>query len=514
MSHALLIWVRLHEDRYHGEGDWPPCPARLFQALMSAAGLNGKLLAVRESLNWLERQPAPIVGAPRTRRARDRVMFYMPNNDLDAVQGDPRRIAEIRSATKVFQPYLFDASVPFLYAWTSLGEEDKHHATAICSLSELIYQLGRGIDMAWAWGEALDSSKIEARLDEYPGQIFRPSEGNGSTTLLCPIAGSLISLDRRYEAYSERFSFDGHKSVTFRKAPQPSFKRVSYGSPPRRFVYELRSPADAAEFVAWPLTRISKLVIALRDGAVQRLENALPDRKEEIARVLIGRKPDGTNDGPTNERVRIIPLPSIGHHHADRAIRRVLVEVPTGPLRTDDIDWAFSGLEAPDSAQSEGISFILTPADDEGMLRHYCITENVSARTFYSVTPAALPETAARRRIEPTRKLAEAKKGVEWLEEQQRAAGAVLEALRHANVRTPVEEIRVQREPFDSKGERVEAFAAGTRFSKHRLWHVKITFSEPISGPLVIGDGRLLGLGVLASVSTIQTVAVKRPSTL
>ena len=498
MSRALLIHVRLHEGRYHGEGDWPPCPARLFQALVAGAGMNGRLATFREALEWLERQPAPIIGAPHARRVSQRVMFYMPNNDLDAVQGDPRRIGEIRSATKVFQPYLFDANVPFLYAWAGIPDKDKHDADAIRSLTDLIYQLGRGIDMAWAWGDVLDSSEVETQLVEYPGKIFRPSGGgNGGTVLLCPQPGSLHSLDRRYDAYGKRFSFDG-KSVTFRKAPQPSFKRVSYASPPRHFLYELCSPVDIETFSVWPLARVGELVIALRDGVVQRLEKALPDRKAEIARVLIGRKLDGTNNGLTRERVQIIPLPSIGHHHADRAIRQVLVEIPAGPLRPDDVNWAFSGLEIPGSPPNESISFVLTPAGDEGMLRHYGINENVGAHTFYTVTPAALPATAARRRIEPTRKLEEAKKGTERLKEQQSATGVVLQALRHTDVRTAVEEIRVQREPFDGNGQRVETFGAGTRFSKHQLWHVKITFSEPISGPLVIGDGRFLGLGIMA----------------
>jgi CRISPR-associated protein Csb2 len=513
MSRTLLIHVRLHEGRYHGEGDWPPCPARLFQALVAAAGLNGTLASARDSLDWLQMQPAPIVGAPHARRVPDRegVMFYMPNNNLDAVQGDPRRIAEVRSATKVFQPYLFDANVPFLYAWSGIAEEDKHHADAIRPLADQIYQLGRGIDMAWAWGEVLNSSEFEMRLAEYPGKISRPSGGgNGGTTLLCPQPGSLDSLDRRHQAYSKRFSFDD-RSVTFRKPPRPSFKRVSYDSPPEHLLYELRNPEDAAEFAVWPLARVSELVVTLRDGAVQRLEKAVPDRQGEIGRILIGRKADGTNDGPTRERVRIIPLPSIGHRHADRAIRRILIEVPAGcPLRTEDLSWAFSGLAIPNSPPSKSVPFILTPASDEGMLRHYGINDNLGARTFYSVTPAALPETTARRRIEPTRKLEEAKKGTERLKEQQRAAGAVLQALRHADVRTAVEEILVQREPFDGNGEHVETFAAGTRFSKHQLWHIKITFSEPISGPLVIGDGRFLGLGVLTPVSAAQTLATKR----
>ena len=58
--------------------------------------------------------------------------------------------------------------------------------------------------------------------------------------------------------------------------------------------------------------------------------------------------------------------------------------------------------------------------------------------------------------------------------------------------------IRVQREPFEANGHRVEAFAVGTRFPKERLWHIEITFRDAVTGPLVIGDGRFLGLGVMA----------------
>ena len=36
-SRALLIEVRLLGERYHGAGDWPPSPFRLFQALVAGA---------------------------------------------------------------------------------------------------------------------------------------------------------------------------------------------------------------------------------------------------------------------------------------------------------------------------------------------------------------------------------------------------------------------------------------------------------------------------------------------
>jgi CRISPR-associated protein Csb2 len=45
---------------------------------------------------------------------------------------------------------------------------------------------------------------------------------------------------------------------------------------------------------------------------------------------------------------------------------------------------------------------------------------------------------------------------------------------------------------------RAEPFAERTRFAKERLWHVDITFDRRVSGPLVLGDGRFLGLGVMA----------------
>jgi len=51
-----------------------------------------------------------------------------------------------------------------------------------------------------------------------------------------------------------------------------------------------------------------------------------------------------------------------------------------------------------------------------------------------------------------------------------------------------------------------EAFAPKTRFAKERLWHVEITLNTSIAGPLVIGDGPFLGLGVMAPIQRSQGV--------
>ena len=504
----LVITVRLHDGRYHGAGEWRPSPGRLFQALVAGASRGGVIGDdSTQALEWLEGLRSPTMGLP-VMRIGQRVQMFVPDNDIDTVDGDLERIGDIRSS-KSIQPHLFDSSVPFLYVWTvDGGSQEARHRQAVCALAERLYQFGRGVDMAWAWAEVLGEAELEARLSNYPGIVYRPSDGCGGETLACPEPGSLASLELRYAAASHRFRTEGSGRTArqlFSQPPKPRFAQVAYGSPSSRRVYELRDRASEASFGVWPLGRASMLVTWLRDGAVARLRLALPDRSSEIERVLVGRKADGADEGPTCSRVKIVPLPSIGHHHADRGIRRVLVEIPGGcPLREDDVHWAFSGLELSNPETGELLDTVVTPSSDDGMLAHYGAADRSGSRIWRTVIPAALPESAKRRRIEPTRRAAEAKDGAERADEQGRAAVAVAQALRHADVRMRAEVLRVQREPFEANGERVEGFAQGTRFAKERLWHVEIAFSGPVVGPLVIGDGRFVGLGVMAPVRRSQ----------
>ena len=521
---ALVLHVRLHDGRYHGKGDWPPSPARLFQALVAGAGLGGPLTDDEiQTLEWLEKKQPPIIGAPVAWQSARGVLFYMPNNDSDAISGDPHRMSSIRSAKKISRPYFFDADVPFLYAWPFEGTADnQERARVICSLAERLYQFGRGIDMAWAWGETLDSDQLEKTVSEYPGVIYRPCKGGTGVELPCPQEGSLKSLIDRYQQFSQRFEYrkEGKKlTVIYKKPDPPRFQNIHYDSPSTYLLFDLRDTAkSAAPSVNWPIERCADLVITLRgeidadgtptSGAAKKLWDALPDRYGEIARVLIGRE---ATVADKSRRIRILPLPSIGHAQVDRGIRRVLIEIPANcPLRRDDVAWAFSGLEVsrmefdPDTGEIFS-SPQLVPAEERGMLRHYGIERAETARTWRSVTPLALPESAQRRRVDHERQREEAKTGSERRAKHERAAAAVMQALRHAGIRTQVWSIRVQREPFEAKGAHAEAFAAGTRFDKRRLWHVELTFAEPVRGPLVLGDGRYCGLGLMAPSEDAST---------
>lgn len=493
MASHLVIQVHLH-DRFHGVSfgspEWPPSPARLFQALVAGVARGAHIGdEMVRAMVWLEGLPPPRVGVPPSSQGSE-VVHWVPNNDLDSVGGDPKRIGEIRTK-KAVRPRLMHGDAPLLFVWSF--EQPSEHVDAIVEAAEQLYQFGRGIDLAWARAEVLTEPELEQRLAAYPGQVLLP--GQGQSTVLCPVPGSLESLRHRFSAQRLRAVVEGRRvRELFENAPKPVFRTIRYGTGRKFQVYRLVASGGANRPEA--LRTVARLVEGVRDAAAARLRAALPGSDDAVERILVGRKADGRDAGPADERVRIVPLPSVGHLHADRAVRRIAVAIPQGTaLAEDDLAWAFDGLELPSEEGAE--NRLLVREEPSSMFGRYAR----SGAHFRSVTPAALPVGAARRRIDPARRLEDAKGGQERIEEERRAAWAVRAALRHAGVRASVAGIRVQREPFDRRGVRAEAFAPGTRFAKERLWHVEIFFREPVEGPLVVGDGRFLGLGVMRPVA-------------
>lgn len=525
----LLISVRFHDGRYHGWPEWPPSPARLFQALVAGAAQGETLDGdATEAFAWLETLEAPAIAAPSARTGQG-FRNFVPNNDLDAVGGDPRRVSEIR-APKLIRPVLFDPETPLLYVWTFPDTpEAQTYAKRFCAIAKRLYQLGRGVDMAWAWGEVVAEKEAEPHLAAHGGAIYRPSETGAGATLAVPARGSFDSLAMRYEKMRERLPTPvdsksrpkgrGRRDAAgqvFAQPPKPRFREVAYDSPPKRLLFDL-----VGAQTPWRLDRVVALTERVRDAAAQRLTDKLSAKADEIHNTIVGRRDADKAD--LVARARITPLPSIGHAHADHAIRRVLVEIPANcPLHADSVEWAFSGLEAIDATINPETGevrdqLMLASAAERSMLAHYGMEERQPARLWRTVTPAALP--VARRRIDPEKlrkeKVArtadpakdwEAKKGRERAEEEAGAACAVRQALRHAGREATVHAVRVQREPFEAKGARAEAFAPDTRFAKERLWHIEVEFAEPQRGPLFLGDGRYLGLGIMAPVRSADGV--------
>lgn len=496
----LLVEVHLHGDRFHGRSEWPPSPARLFQALVAGAARPALSPEHRTALDWLENLPAPVIACPDSVLGQQ-FDSYVPNNNLDFVDGDPAHIGDLR-IKKVIEPRLLSSSPSFLYGWRLEGAKSEY-LVALQEMAELVYQFGRGVDMAWAQAHVVDEKTLERALEHYRGRVHVPVPSSDGNHLRVPTLGTLHSLEARHAAQSQRFQVTGHgkaRQRTFSQPPRPHFVEASYDCQPSELLYELRAVDDPQTFVPWPQKRCSLLVEQLRNAVAGRLIHALPHMKAEVEHVLVGRRADGSNGYPAALRVQIVPLPSVGHAYAGGGIRRVLIVVPPGGLLpVGDLRWAFSGLEANGPSAGSPRIVLIPAAWNDAMLRWYGLGRH-SGRVWRSATPAALPEAAARRRIDPGNRLAEAKPGSERVLEEERACESVRQALRHAGVRTAPLKIRVQREPFGGRGERAEPFAEGTRFAKERLWHVEVEFAQRLQGPLVLGDGRFLGLGVMSTV--------------
>ena len=505
MERALLVAVSFHEGRYHGAGGWPPAPARLFQALMAGAARGATVPdAARDALEWLERLPPPVIAAPLGNPGQGYTGF-VPNNDLDAALSGKNAsqiedaVASIRVG-KTVRPVLFDAATPVFYCWSFV--DDEAQAAALCETAGQLYQLGRGIDLAWADAATLDMDEAQGRLSAHGRIVYQPStRGTAGRALLCPQVGTTRSLLARFEEMRTRFRRGGSNRRPVRvfvQPPKPSLALVAYDAPPDRLVFALRGEDARGRFAPRRLAEAAELVADVRDQAAARLCAAVPALADDVARYLVGQ---GATDADKAMRVRIVPLPSIGHPHADMAIRRLAVHVPQScPLRADDIAWAFAQVAWSDADGVIERELQYAGGDDAMAMRY----ENAE-RCWRSVTPLAL-NAASRRRIDPAHIREKAKGGAERAHEEARAVHAVRQSLRYVGIRAAPTAVHVQREPFEGHGERAESFAAGTRFPKEALWHVALTFAAPLPGPLVLGDGRYLGLGVMRPIDPLPGV--------
>jgi CRISPR-associated protein Csb2 len=417
------------------------------------------------------------------------VIHYVPNNDLDAVDGDLGRIEKIR-AEKVVRPTLLPDGMPvFLYAWPF--DDGLAEARMLCLCAERLHTFGRGVDAAFARASVITPEAGEHALERHGGAVSRPGAAG---SVPCPAPGSLDSLKARHAATARRLQTVGtgrQRNVLFRQPPKPLFRPIAYDSPPARLLYALRRADAPARYAPVPRTDALPLTQAVRDRAAERLSRAVPGMTDSIARFLVGR---GAAAADATRRVRILPLPTIGHEHASPSIRRIVVEIPADcPLRPRDLDWALSGLDpfhrvdAETGEVTDGAS-VLVPAEADSVTAGYGFEQ--AARRWRSVTPVVLSRPPGR-----------AVTGAERVAAETQTAAAVSAALRHAGVAAQALEVRLQREPFDPRGERAERFASG-RFCAGHLRHLELLLDRPVRGPLALGDGRFLGLGLLRPVPT------------
>jgi CRISPR-associated protein Csb2 len=180
----------------------------------------------------------------------------------------------------------------------------------------------------------------------------------------------------------------------------------------------------------------------------------------------------------TPPRFSYLPLPSIGHEHADGMIRRLLIAEPFGGDGAH-ATWAQqrlrNGTLKDERGNERGVLLDLWRRSSDRMVKLYvCMSQ-----CWKSVTPVVLPGIDDGKHVKAERLFLKA----------VAQAGIPLEA---------VESFTLRKAPFWPSAAHPRHYFVPQYIRHFSKWHVALRLREPIPGPLALGAGRHLGLGLFA----------------
>ena len=318
MNH-FTVSITFLDELYHGRADhgpeWPPSPLRLFQALLASAG-NG---AGDEAFGWLEGLSPPEILAPSARPAQKRIV-YVPNNTSDVLRKDKR-------VEKQFAPHrIMSNNRTVHYCW-AINPADASNAETISKYASGITCLGWGIDLVVGRGDVLDSDGFERLKTEYAARQWKPTLGAG-TVLRAACKGSYENLKSVYKSQMNRFN-----GSLYTPADKPTvFQEIGYVLKGRDYrhtaCFKLLIPnAEAPRWAGFD-PRDTILPAAWCRGLLCDLAKKREDFPGNPEICIAGHIPPDRRDTPP--RLSYLPLPTIGHDHADGLIRRLIVAEPFG----------------------------------------------------------------------------------------------------------------------------------------------------------------------------------------
>lgn len=518
-STYLCVSVRFLLDEFHGRGDqvhpeWPPSPLRLFQALVNASARHGETEAVSE-LEWIERQPPPTIIATPPDEVQPRYGFknFVPDNvgDLEAkswAHGKDSDISDYRTAKEIRPTRLRENTVVH-YLWP-LADSASFDLAECKRMARAISAFGWGIDMVVADAALITPEEADAMA----GERWLPAEQGGGVSLRVPAEGTLADLRARYEAFCGRISLEN--DAVFKPVPplatfvRAVYRKASEMATPPFAVFALRKPDDSGFATFATARRGLHLGGMLRHCAAQIGPQMGWDEKRVAEFVLgHGETRDAAHKPVEGPRVVFIPLPSIEWRGADKGhtvgpIRRVLVTIKGSilPSEFSAIVRALEGGELVDEKTKQPIAFLRRQSIQDGAISDYC----AEAREWVSVTPVILPGHDDRNKLRrklSTGSLTPHEKAEAVRKLESRIEMLLRKALRQSSV--PDEIIAGAQLQWRGTGflpgvELATEYAVSGQHRRFRRVHCRIVFDRPVNGPLCIGGGRFLGLGLFASV--------------
>jgi CRISPR-associated protein Csb2 len=476
MLRYIWISVTFLDPLFHGkrdsdEAEWPPSPMRLFQALLAGARAGCRRLEWSESkaqaFRWLAGKQPPLMVAPEACLARS-YSLYVPNNDSDE---KPERTE--RLTTKTARPHHLLGGDTVNYLWL-IDDTDwlaaEQNTDIICSEARHILALGWGIDQVVGNGRVVTERELSALFGRrwHPWKTHRP----GSISWRVPCAGSLEDLDRVYQSFLRRVRGKQY----FPELRPTCFETATYMRtemlPQRSYAcFELQ---EGIAFRQQDTVKVASMLRSLTCAAAKADSHEFPGGSELYVAGHLGKSKLHV------PRFSYLPLPSIGHEHADGMIRRLLIAEPFGG-NGSHADWAqkrLCNLVVRDKEQNErGVLLDPWRKSSRSMVRRY-VDES---RTWSTVTPLILPGFDDGK--------------------QAKAERLMMSAAQQAGIPvSAIAELTLRKAPFWPGSQHPRQYMVPNYMNGLPGWHALIVFREPIPGPLAMGAGRHAGLGLFAAM--------------
>lgn len=469
--------------------DWPPQPDRIFSALVASWAARGKLEEERRALEWLETLPVPDILASGAVERTSVVAFVPPNDPRSDRQKNAKGVLpELRSR----QPRRFPAARPHdpvIRLYWSDAEPDERILSALQALAR---------DTAYI-GHSASLTRCRFRLDRDAherGAARRPQRG--------VYRGRLEELCQAYARFEESADKKHRPQNGVRIPPEPDVNLA------RTNLFSDGTCWLILEHVMgnMPDVRACALVTkTLRDTLLSGYRQI--GLEDQVPEVVSGHTSDGAP--ARTSHLAIVPLAFAGFPYADGRVMGFALIPPTdneiladGTFRRvlrnlSPVDedrgrriltlTSKSGTSA-GSAFSIGLSPTFEPPADKRSLDPALYTG--SASVFATVTPIVLDrhlkESGAARDDEAAKLIAMACRNV-GLPNPRTVSVSKHSAIEGTTAAYP-----------SGKSPRWMNWRVPPPLASRQLTHAVIRFPEPIDGPVILGAGRFVGLGLCRSI--------------
>jgi CRISPR-associated protein Csb2 len=527
----FCLSIRFLLSAFHGRRDddaaeWPPSPWRVFQSLVAVAGARGRgefPSLFRSALLWLEKQPPPVIIAPKGFISSG-YSLSVPNNALDIVakawsRGSYSTTGDANPAThrtmKHVRPTLLPDGNAAHYIWSlqePITEEVHGQLKALSEMARSLFALGWGIDVAVANARVINDEEAEA----LSGERWIPEADDARDGLRALKKGTLDRLIQHHQEFRARLGPQGFRPPL----PVSVYRLVDYRSAYSRRRCPIAAfsllKLDATSFRVFNTVRRTPRVVEMIRGAAERAAKRAGWDESKISTLIKGH---GESRGALKHtpvqsaRFAWLPLPTL-EKRGERTtgivggIRRIIVTSFNDGF-DDEIAWARRALAGEEllSAANGAAEALLAPLPhSDPMVQRYVRP----ATTWATVTPVVLPgyddPNHYRNRLAGSSGRAQ---------EQQRLldriAQRVQRLLRKAIVQAGLSQELADLAELQWHGfgpwpgtDLANRYTVPDHLVRFPRLHVQISWrdrgKQPIAipGPICLGGGRFYGLGLFA----------------